>query len=352
MPFKRPSLTDLTDRIRADYRTRYRPLEPSLRYDLIDVLARIDAGIYHQMYGDLVFLSRQIFPDSAEDKYLREHWSDRVPPLYATKATGIVTFTGPNGVTVPAGTLLQATDRQTYFTDKQTVVAGGAGDARVTASDAGSAANLGADAKLTIISSLPAGIAETATVGAKGLAGGVDAESDATYLSRVLTHLRGGVRYGKPGDFAAWAVDSSTEVDRAWEFPNWSVFGALLIVVASGSQAKRLVAVANTDKVVQYIKKVAPPVLFEVRSPEFVPLNPTITLKPEEDTAANRATVETRIRNWMHVEVKPGKSITAGHIRGAFVDGVLITSGNVSLTANPLNTTQVQIAVIGTITWR
>lgn len=35
----------------------------------------------------------------------------------------------------------------------------------------------------------------------------------------------------KTGDFAAWAVDSSADVSKAFEFKNFGVFGALLIQV-------------------------------------------------------------------------------------------------------------------------
>jgi len=73
-----------------------------------------------------------------------------------------------------------------------------------------------------------------ATVAEPGIAGGVDAESDEEYLARVLAHLRNPARYGRPGDFAAWARDASPEVSAAWEFPNFSALGTVLVQAIMG----------------------------------------------------------------------------------------------------------------------
>jgi uncharacterized phage protein gp47/JayE len=53
--------------------------------------------------GDMDFLAKQVFPDTAEGAYLREHWSARVAPLYAVAAAGEVTVTGTAGRPIPAG---------------------------------------------------------------------------------------------------------------------------------------------------------------------------------------------------------------------------------------------------------
>ena len=43
------------------------------RHNLIRVMAEVEAGIYHQLLGDLSFLAEQIFPDTATGDYLRMH---------------------------------------------------------------------------------------------------------------------------------------------------------------------------------------------------------------------------------------------------------------------------------------
>lgn len=351
MGFSRPTLTELIDLIYNDYISRYQPVAPSVRYDLIRVLTSVDAGVYHHLYGDLVFLARQIFPDTAEGAYLRAHWSDRVPPLNGNRAIGTVEFSGPDGATLPAGLLLEAPNGQTWFTDAQVVIADGVAHAYAKASEFGSAGNCDPGTVLTIQSAIPSGVSSTATVLDPGIAGGVDGESDAEYLARVLLYLQTGARYGKPGDFAAWAIDSSAEVNRAWESTNWSVFGALLIQCVQGNQVDGVSQVANLTLVSDYIADVAPPTIFAVRTPDIVTFDPTISLLPAEDTTQNRELVTDRIKEWMDIAVQPGSSITGGDLQEAIVDGSDITSAEVELAVDPLEPDLLELLMLGVITW-
>ncbi len=62
--------------------------------------------------------------------------------------------------------------------------------------------------------------------------GGTDTESDEAYRSRALdTIQRRGVLYGKRGDYATWAIDSSDEIIRAWEVPNFENKALLGVLV-------------------------------------------------------------------------------------------------------------------------
>ena len=94
MAFKRESLASLLDKAYANYMSLLKPMERTPRYNLIKVLSSIQAGTRHQMLGDLAFLADQVFPDTATGEYLRGHWSDRVPALYANSAVGTVIQTG------------------------------------------------------------------------------------------------------------------------------------------------------------------------------------------------------------------------------------------------------------------
>ena len=68
---------------------------------------------------------------------------------------------------------------------------------------------------------------------------------------------------------AAWAVDSSADVSKAFEFKNFGVFGALLIQVISGDHFKGISQVGNLSVVTSCIDSVAPPVMYTVRTPEL-----------------------------------------------------------------------------------
>ncbi|GMO64733.1 MAG: hypothetical protein Ta2A_12510 [Treponemataceae bacterium] len=355
MPFSRDSLAVLKDRTYANYMSLYKPLDKTARYNLIRVLANIDAGMYHLLQGDLEFLSKQIFADSAEGEYLRAHWSSRVPPLYAVAAIGTVIVSGVAGVAIPAGIIFQSDSGKRYFIEKASHI-GSSGTAvvEVKAQEAGSESNIEADKNLTIVSAIPAGIDSKAVTGETGILGGSNSESDSEYLARVLIALQNPSRYGKRGDFATWAIDATPEVSDAWEFKNFGVFGALLIIVINGNQTSGVYPVENLQAVRDYIDTVSPPVLYAVRTPELVPLNPAIALLPLEDTQGNRELAASRLKLYLQTAANPGITITAGALRVAIIDGMDITSATVKLnddTTGFISTTILQYPVLGEITW-
>jgi uncharacterized phage protein gp47/JayE len=264
--------------------------------NLLKVFASVEAGIYHQLLGDLDFLSKQIFPDTAEGEYLREHWSSKTAPLYAITASGEITVTGKPNKTIPSGVV----SGEYYFLEKfYQLDANGRTIITVKAENPGQQGNLAAGEKLSIISAIPAGIDSEAVVSGAGIIGGSDAETDEEYLARVLATLRNPSRYGKQGDFALWARDASAEVSAAWEFKNFGVFGAVLVQAIKGNQMDGVSPVDNLAEVRNYISAVAPSVLVEVRTPAIISLNPSATLPVHEDSQANRELAESRMKAWM-----------------------------------------------------
>jgi hypothetical protein len=355
MPFHREPLTVLLDRAYTNYVSLFKPLDKTPRYNLLRVFAASDAGMYHQLLGDLGFLADQIFPDTATGDYLRLHWSDRVPPLYATAAAGTIDIPGVPRAAVPAGLVYASAAGQRYFTDSSYRIGEeGTVTARVKAESSGADTNLPPGEELSLVSSIPVGLDSKAFTSGGGIAGGADAETDEAYLVRVLQYLRNANRYGKPGDFADWALDSSPEVSKAWEFKNFGPFGALLIQVIGGNQIDGVTPVGNLALVADYISTVAPPILFTVRTPELVPLNPVLHLLPAEDTVTNRGVVSGRLQVYLQATSLPGKTYTAGMLREAMIDGVVISGGTVALngsTSGTVTTTILQLPVLGEATW-
>ena len=355
MSFRRDSLAVLTDRVHANYTSLFRPLDRTLRHSLLRVFATVDAGIYHQLLGDLDFLSRQIFPDTAEGEFLRQHWSARVPPLHASGASGAVDMTGQPNRGIPAGLLFAAPSGERYYNEAASRLdSNGSAVVNVKAQTTGAQANLTSGAELAIVSAIPPGVDSVATVRDGGISGGTDAETDEEYLARVLAWLRNPARYGKPGDFAAWAVDSSPEVSSAWELKNFGPLGVLLIQVINGNQRDGVNAVGGLDTVRDYLKTVAPPIIFTVRSPSIIQMTPSVSLPPREDTLANRDLVDSRMRSWLQVIAEPGVQITAGALRLAAIDGVTITDIAVTLngsTTGIITTTVLEYPYLKELLW-
>jgi hypothetical protein len=170
----------------------------------------------------------------------------------------------------------------------------------------------------------------------------------------VLAALRNPSRYGREGDFELWARDASAEVSDAWEFRNFGVFGAVLIQVIKGNQIDGVYPVDNLAEVRDYISNVAPPVLFEERTPDIIPVNPLVNLPPQEDSQTNRELAATRIKTYMQYAAYPGAQITAGALRLAAIDGVTITDITVALGGSAVGivtTTILEYPYIGEVTW-
>jgi uncharacterized phage protein gp47/JayE len=355
MSFKRDSLAALLDRVYANYTSLFRPLDKTPRQSLLKVFASVDAGMYHQLLGDLDFLAKQIFPDTARGEYLREHWSSTTAPLYASAASGEVTVTGIAERPIPSGVVFSSASGEHYYLDKSyRLDADGRALVTVRAENPGAQGNLASGEKLSVISSIPSGVDSDAVASGAGIIGGVDAETDEEYLARVLAALRNPARYGKKGDFALWARDASAGVSAAWEFKNFGVFGAVLVQVINGSQIDGVHPVDNLAEVRNYISDVAPPVLFEVRTPAIISINPSASLPPQEDSQANRLLAESRMKAYMQLVAKPGVNVTAGALRLAVIDGATITDVTVRLggsTVGVATTTILEYPYIGEITW-
>jgi len=356
MPLSREPLPLLLDRAYSNYTSLFKPLDKTPRYNLLRVFASADAGMEHQILGDITFLSNQIFPDTATGEYLRLHWSDRIPPLYAITAIGTVKLTGVPNAAIPAGLVFSSATGCRYFTVRSYRIGeDGTATVHVKAMEAGAAANLGPDQEVSLSSAIPSGIESKAITIENGIVGGADGETDEAYLTRVLNALRNATRYGKPDDFAAWAVDSSPAVSQAWEFKNFNIFGALLIMVIGGNHIDGINPVGNLEVVRDYINTVAPPVLFSVRTPDLVPLNPVISLLPSEDTLANREIVSNRLKTYLQATAAPGIRYTAGNLREAVIDGVQISGGTVSLGGSSIGdfaTTILELPILGALTWQ
>jgi uncharacterized phage protein gp47/JayE len=355
MSFKRDSLAALLDRVYANYTSLFRPFGKTPRQNLLKVFASVDAGMYHQLLGDLDFLSKQIFPDTAEGEYLREHWSSETAPLYAVSASGEAAATGKPGKTIPSGVAFEAASGGRYYLESaRKLDANGQATITLKAENPGVQGNLAPGEKLTIVSAIPAGIDSEAVVSGAGVTGGVDAETDEEYLARALAALRNPSRYGKKGDFALWARDASAEVSAAWEYYNFGVFSAALVRVINGNQIGGVHPVDNLAAVRNYISDAAPSVLFEVRTPNITPINPSAALPPLEDSQSNRELAESRMKTYMQTVAMPGARITAGALRLAVIDGVTIADAAVRLGGSAVGiavTTILEYPYIGEITW-
>lgn len=351
MPFVRPTLLELVERIAADIESRLPGVDARLRRSNAAVLARVLGGATHGLHGNLEFLAGQIFPDTAEKEYL-ERWASIWSVLRkpAAAGQGSVIFTGTNGTVIPAGTLLQRSDGAEYTVDADATIAAGSATAAVTAGQAGAAGNTAAGSALSLVNPL-AGVNASATVAAGGVTGGADAELDEDLRGRLLARIRQPPHGGADFDYVAWALEVPG-VTRAWCYPRYLGNGTVGVAFVCDDQPGGIIPdAAKVSEVQDYLDFLRPVTAdLTVFAPVARPLDLTIRIAP--DSAAVRAAVTAELADLVTRTAVPNGTIYLSHIREA-----------ISVAAGELDHTLVapvadvvcsggEISIMGAITWQ
>ncbi len=222
MPITRPTLSDIVARMTTDIQTAAGLATPLLPNSLLRTLAKVAAGGIHMLYGYIQYFSRQTFPDTAESAYL-DRWASvwGVTREAATYAACTLTVTGVDTSAIPAGTLWISASGIEYASDADAVI-DGATAVPVTATTAGAMGTPIAGDTPGLVAPV-AGVDASATVAALGITNGVDTESDAALLTRLLARIQTPPQGGALTDYVAWAR-TVAGVTRAWAYPG--MYGA------------------------------------------------------------------------------------------------------------------------------
>lgn len=319
MPWQRPSLTDLYDRIAKDFSGRLLDGGPVATRSVIGVLSRVWAGAAHAMHGMLAWMFGQVFVDTAEAEYL-ERWALDwgMARKAAAPAAGNLAITGQAGAVVPAATLwIDQASGQQYAQNADAVLpASGTAMARVVAVDAGVAGNLVPGGELTLIAPI-GGVESRGEVTAEGLTGGVDEESDQSLRARLLERLRRPPRGGSAADYVRWAREVPG-VTRAWCYPLMMGIGTVgLCVVADDAPDGPLPSAELLARVREHIEPLRPATVkeWEVFAPETLEVDVRLSISP--DTEALRSAVVAELADLFVREGEPGAVLYRSHINEA-----------------------------------
>lgn len=125
MAFERPTLSEIVNRVQADFVSRLELVGAVLRRSIVYVLSRVVAGAVHLLHGHIEYLGRQLFPDLSDDAYLIRqaglYGIMKNPPDYAH---GTTTATGTNGVEIPAEAVLSNVEGFRYSVDDAVAISG------------------------------------------------------------------------------------------------------------------------------------------------------------------------------------------------------------------------------------
>lgn len=303
MPFERPKLQTIIDRIEADISARITKNASLLRRSVLKVLARVYAGAVHLLYGFLDFQARQLFATTADKRGLEIIGNEfGITRAAATKATGSGTATGTNGKTITAGSEIVSSDENKYTIDITVVIAGGTASVDFTASVANIDSNDQSGITLTFTNPI-AGI-NTNVTASTAIEGGTDEETDDEYRERILQRKRQLPHGGSEFDYETWALEVAG-VTRAWSFPLFNGLGTIGLTFVRDDDLPIVPDAAEVTEVQDYIishtdpatnKEVGIPVTAEpglfVYAPTLLSVFITVAIFPNNATVQAQITAE------------------------------------------------------------
>jgi uncharacterized phage protein gp47/JayE len=367
VPFARPTLAELIDRVRGDLRGRLeiagpllrRAMGPLLRRAMVDVLGAVWGGAVHTLHGYLEWLSKQLFGDTAErEALLQKAALYGITPVPATFATGNVTATGTDGVSIPADTILRL-DAVTSYRVTTGKVIGNAPDTSgiatlpVVAVLAGDDANVPATTTLTFESPI-GGVNSTATVATGDIAGGNDEEGTEELRDRFLLRLREPPEGGADQDYEAWAL-AVAGVTRAWVYPVELGLGTVVVRFVRDGDVS-IFPDAGEVTAMQTALDAERPITAEVTAAAPTDLAVAFTIDLTPDNADTRIAVAAELADLLTRVAEPGDGAGRGtvllsQIRTAVGIAEGVTDYSVTVPAANVVPTAGQLATLGVITW-
>ncbi|MDH4449214.1 MAG: baseplate J/gp47 family protein [Rhodoferax sp.] len=345
---ERPTLKQLIDQGATEFESRLPGVLVRLRIGVLGVLNRVIAGALSALYKYAERLNKQVWPDTCDQDELPKHgtrWN--IPRIAAAAAKGIVQFTGVNGVTIPAGSVIQRSDEVQYTTDSVGTIAAGVALVPVTAALAGQLSNAVVGTQLTLTSTV-SNVNALATV-ATELSGGADVEEPEHWRERILSRIRKPPQGGNVDDYVAWALQVPG-VTRAWVYPKEQGAGSVVVRFVRDDDASPIPDAAEVTAVQQKLDFLRPVTAnLMVVAPAAVLQNFAIQLMP--DTVVTRAKVTAELADLYRREAVPGGTMLITHQREA----ISIAEGEtdhvlVSPSANQVHAVG-QLPMLGAITW-
>lgn len=359
MPFARPSLTSLVDRIRGDLRGRLSIIGPLVRRAMVDVLGSVWAGGIHEVYGFLAWLALQLFATTAERAALLVKAAMYgITPIPATYAAGNVTATGTGGTAIPINTILRLDATTTYRVTVGQVLAGGPpalATLPVVAVLAGAAGNIPEGAVLTFEPPI-VGVTNPAAVAIGGIIGGEDEESTEKIRARFLLRLRQPPEGGADQDYEAWALKAAAGVTRAWVYANELGLGTVVVRFVRDLDAVTIIPDAGEVATVQAAENAQRPITAAVTVLAPTTLAVAFTIHVVPDNADTRVAVTAELADLMRRVAEPGNGLGRGTVllsamRTAIGVAAGVTDYTLTVPAASVVPAVGELAVPGAITW-
>ena len=289
-----PQAADIADAYCQSYLAAFPGCDPYEPNQFMTVQARTHGIVGFGLYLYQRSLADELMPDTAR-VWLQRHadqWG--VPRLTPRPAIGPVVFVAPVTVpplALPSGIEIVAGDGTQWITTAAaTVGADGTATVPVQAELAGTSGNVAAGAELTVISPVLGLQNQAVTVGAGGLAGGLDLEAVEDWRARIELRIRKRGRAGNPDDYIQWAEDAGA-APTPNVIANWVGPGSVGVVVAMpnpNGQDRLVPTDAEAAAIAASIGAVRP-VTDNVVTVKAVQLAQPLTIALDPDTVVGRA---------------------------------------------------------------
>lgn len=354
MPFARPTLTEIIDRLVTDVASRLPGVGTTLlRRSLAGVLARAEAGGVYSLYGYMDFIARQALPDTAEDEYLLR-WAaiwlpdGRKPATFAS-GTNALEVSGTIGYTMPTGTLLVRSDQVVFRTTADVTLVTTTGVVSVTAQTAGASGNTQPGIGLTLQQPVE-GFNSTAQVVSPGILGGVDEESLAALQARLIKRIQQPPQGGSVADYETWAL-AVPGVTRVWVAPLELGPGTVTVRIGNDDvDANYIPSPAVVAAAQAYIDARRPVTAnVTVLAPVADPRPHSIALSP--NTLATQSAVRAELVDMYAREAEPGGIIRLSKVREAVSVANGVIDSNVTVPAADYDAPTGNLPTVGAITW-
>ena len=361
MAFNRPTLEQLKVRIQNDIKGTL-DITALVRRSFLDVFGKVLAGLSHVLFGFLVFIEKQAFPDTATGAYL-ERWAAiwGVLRKLATFSQFQIDLTGTDGTTISATTIFKFGDFE-YTVDSDVDVAGGVATVDLTSVLPGDEYNLELGDTLTIQAAQagldPQGIVSAITNQAEAT------ESDDSLRARLIDRIQQPPSGGAANDYIQWAREIAG-VTRAWVLPQHLGPGTVGVSFVRDADDPIIPDAAEIQEVFDYIETLRPVTAnVTVFAPNVLTIDMEIALLPNTTEVQNAviASLQDLILRDAALEgsfKSPGVINTGEILLSRINESISISQGEEDhniLTINTLTPANIQPAtnelpVLGTITW-
>lgn len=328
MAFLPPAFADIRAALLRDLKNQLPEADVGVDSDFY-VRATSVASAVEGLYRHQAWIVRQIFPDTADSEYLALHAAVRgLSHKSATTAQGNIRVSGAPGSAVPAG--LVAKWGEQLFTSTAAGVIGADGTAMVAAlaNSAGTAGNA-ETGTLVELTAAPSGVASQAVIVA--MTGGVDRETDAELLLRLLELIRRPPAGGNKYDYRRWAMEVDG-VSAAYVYPLRRGLGTVDVVITSaGGLPSAATLQAVQDHIDDQRPVTAKSFLVLAPSPRVVGVSIQVQLSGVTLEVA-RGQIETALAGYF-AALEPGQAVVKSQIETLISNIAGVTDRIVTLPA-------------------